>query len=249
MYISEPVLSYSYLSKGVDEAWVLHKYPYFYLSTDCEYLCHLCIPWPLLPDFLEPLIKLAKPPSISLNFNPLKCTGLRLTDGLVVTLPRLLSVFPVSGHCAKLSRGRHLRFPIATFRPIPTPLSARSVRAHASPWAWTWASHPRPTPRSSWVRMTRFVTGHLLWRSIYKKKKKRSLRYVLSPWVHVYLVCPSGTRKSFDHLISDSKAPKRPEMESGMTTPPKMRRVAENDYEIGRPSCIYITVFHGKQNI
>ena len=23
-------------------------------------------------------------------------------------------------------------------------------------------------------------------------------------------------------------------MESGMTTPPKMRRVAENDYEIGR---------------
>ncbi|XP_041795937.1 neurofibromin isoform X2 [Chelmon rostratus] len=41
-----------------------------------------------------------------------------------------------------------------------------------------------------------------------------------------------GTRKSFDHLISDSKAPKRPEMESGMTTPPKMRRVAENDYEI-----------------
>jgi len=44
---------------------------------------------------------------------------------------------------------------------------------------------------------------------------------------------PPGTRKSFDHLISDSKAPKRPEMESGMTTPPKMRRVAESDYEIG----------------
>ncbi|KAI4887780.1 hypothetical protein NFI96_026245 [Prochilodus magdalenae] len=42
----------------------------------------------------------------------------------------------------------------------------------------------------------------------------------------------SGTRKSFDHLISDTKAPKRPEMESGITTPPKMRRVAENDYEI-----------------
>lgn len=46
-------------------------------------------------------------------------------------------------------------------------------------------------------------------------------------------VCVSGTRKSFDHLISDTKAPKRPEMESGITTPPKMRRVAENDYEIG----------------
>uniref|UniRef100_A0A8C1XIR4 Neurofibromin n=1 Tax=Cyprinus carpio TaxID=7962 RepID=A0A8C1XIR4_CYPCA len=41
-----------------------------------------------------------------------------------------------------------------------------------------------------------------------------------------------GTRKSFDHLISDSKAPKRPDMESGITTPPKMRRVSENDYEI-----------------
>lgn len=54
------------------------------------------------------------------------------------------------------------------------------------------------------------------------------------------LRCVPGTRKSFDHLISDSKAPKRPEMESGMTTPPKMRRVAENDYEIGEappPSC------------
>lgn len=48
-----------------------------------------------------------------------------------------------------------------------------------------------------------------------------------------WFVCCPGTRKSFDHLISDSKAPKRPEMESGMTTPPKMRRVAENDYEIG----------------
>uniref|UniRef100_A0ABM5EN50 Neurofibromin isoform X1 n=1 Tax=Pogona vitticeps TaxID=103695 RepID=A0ABM5EN50_9SAUR len=41
-----------------------------------------------------------------------------------------------------------------------------------------------------------------------------------------------GTRKSFDHLISDTKAPKRQEMESGITTPPKMRRVAENDYEM-----------------
>ncbi|KAL0597233.1 Neurofibromin [Plecturocebus cupreus] len=42
----------------------------------------------------------------------------------------------------------------------------------------------------------------------------------------------SGTRKSFDHLISDTKAPKRQEMESGITTPPKMRRVAETDYEM-----------------
>ncbi|XP_053130571.1 neurofibromin isoform X2 [Hemicordylus capensis] len=41
-----------------------------------------------------------------------------------------------------------------------------------------------------------------------------------------------GTRKSFDHLIPDTKAPKRQEMETGITTPPKMRRVAENDYEM-----------------
>uniref|UniRef100_A0A8C4LYT1 Neurofibromin n=1 Tax=Equus asinus asinus TaxID=83772 RepID=A0A8C4LYT1_EQUAS len=41
-----------------------------------------------------------------------------------------------------------------------------------------------------------------------------------------------GTRKSFDHLISDTKAPKRQEVESGITTPPKMRRVAETDYEM-----------------
>lgn len=54
-------------------------------------------------------------------------------------------------------------------------------------------------------------------------------------------VCLSGTRKSFDHLISDSKAPKRPEMETGMTTPPKMRRVAENDYEIGRPTPLVLS--------
>ncbi|XP_077338542.1 neurofibromin isoform X4 [Lithobates pipiens] len=44
-----------------------------------------------------------------------------------------------------------------------------------------------------------------------------------------------GTRKSFDHLISDVKAPKRQEIESGITTPPKMRRVAENDYDIDTP--------------
>ncbi|XP_028855597.1 neurofibromin isoform X3 [Denticeps clupeoides] len=45
-----------------------------------------------------------------------------------------------------------------------------------------------------------------------------------------------GTRKSFDHLISDLKAPKRPDMETGITTPPKMRRVAENDCEIDCPA-------------
>lgn len=60
-------------------------------------------------------------------------------------------------------------------------------------------------------------------------------------------MCLLGTRKSFDHLISDSKAPKRPEMESGITTPPKMRRVAENDYEIGEstifPSALYMMQF------
>ncbi|XP_018102486.1 neurofibromin isoform X2 [Xenopus laevis] len=44
-----------------------------------------------------------------------------------------------------------------------------------------------------------------------------------------------GTRKSFDHLISDTKAPKRQEIESGITTPPKMRRVAEHDYDIDTP--------------
>ncbi|OCT92368.1 hypothetical protein XELAEV_18015426mg [Xenopus laevis] len=44
-----------------------------------------------------------------------------------------------------------------------------------------------------------------------------------------------GTRKSFDHLISDTKAPKRQEMESGITTPPKMRRVAEHDCDIDTP--------------
>ncbi|KAG8587296.1 hypothetical protein GDO81_005630 [Engystomops pustulosus] len=44
-----------------------------------------------------------------------------------------------------------------------------------------------------------------------------------------------GTRKSFDHLISDTKAPKRQEIESGITTPPKMRRVAENDYDVDTP--------------
>ena len=68
-------------------------------------------------------------------------------------------------------------------------------------------------------------------------------------------VCLPGTRKSFDHLISDSKAPKRPEMESGMTTPPKMRRVAENDYEIGEsaalafPSTPHIQVVLGSLNV
>lgn len=58
-------------------------------------------------------------------------------------------------------------------------------------------------------------------------------------------VCWPGTRKSFDHLISDSKAPKRPEMESGMTTPPKMRRVAENDYEIGERKLKVFLMFGG----
>ena len=33
-------------------------------------------------------------------------------------------------------------------------------------------------------------------------------------------------------MISDSKAPKRPDTESGVTTPPKVRCVTENAYEI-----------------
>lgn len=60
-----------------------------------------------------------------------------------------------------------------------------------------------------------------------------TFRLVCFRWLNVLKLFPLGTRKSFDHLISDSKAPKRPEMESGITTPPKMRRVAENEYEIG----------------
>ncbi len=65
-------------------------------------------------------------------------------------------------------------------------------------------------------------------------KAKTTMLAVQIVKVFDIFVCLLGTRKSFDHLISDSKAPKRPEMESGMTTPPKMRRVAENDYEIGK---------------
>lgn len=60
-----------------------------------------------------------------------------------------------------------------------------------------------------------------------------TIRLVCFRCFNVLTFFPLGTRKSFDHLISDSKAPKRPEMESGITTPPKMRRVAENEYEIG----------------
>ena len=58
---------------------------------------------------------------------------------------------------------------------------------------------------------------------------QNSLKFFLSCIFLVFL----GTRNSFDHLISDSKAPKRQETESGMTTPLKIRRVGENNYEIG----------------
>ncbi|XP_046892611.1 neurofibromin isoform X2 [Hypomesus transpacificus] len=57
---------------------------------------------------------------------------------------------------------------------------------------------------------------------------QNSLKFFLSCIFLVFL----GTRNSFDHLISDSKAPKRQETESGMTTPLKIRRVGENNYEI-----------------
>ena len=71
--------------------------------------------------------------------------------------------------CERLSRGRHLRFQSATFQPITTPRWARSAPERASPWAWTWVSPHRPTPRSSWVRFS--DPSHLsssssaLWRS------------------------------------------------------------------------------------
>ena len=60
----------------------------------------------------------------------------------------------------------------------------------------------------------------------------------------ISVLVSAGTRKSFDHLISDTKAPKRQEMESGITTPPKMRRVAENDYEMGEEGSTFVGLVH-----
>lgn len=142
--------------------------------------CHFCIPWPVLPIVLNYLSRWK-------NHHPFASTLISSTlaeDSLAALLSCwpdcYLSILPVSGHCAKLSRGRPLRFPIATFRPIPTPPWARSVHARASQWALTWASHPRPTPRSFWVCTTSglhpfktcfFVASHLIVMT------KKSLRF------------------------------------------------------------------------
>lgn len=81
------------------------------------------------------------------------------------------------------------------------------------------------------------AAGYVTYTLTTRRSDQRSLLQVVNVLVCFVLFFP-GTRKSFDHLISDSKAPKRPEMESGMTTPPKMRRVAENDYEIGESAIL-----------
>lgn len=70
-----------------------------------------------------------------------------------VTINNSLWLCDLAGLYTSLSRGRRLRCQIAaTFQPISTQQLVKSVHEHANPWAWTWASHPRRTPRSCWVR-------------------------------------------------------------------------------------------------
>ncbi|RMC10598.1 hypothetical protein DUI87_12309 [Hirundo rustica rustica] len=82
--------------------------------------------------------------------------------------------------------------------------------------------HPSPTTVARTVRIL-----HTLLALV--NKHRNCDKFEVNTQSVAYL---AGTRKSFDHLISDTKAPKRQDMESGITTPPKMRRVAENDYEM-----------------
>ncbi|KAK7882743.1 hypothetical protein WMY93_028917 [Mugilogobius chulae] len=162
---------------------------------------------------------------LSLISKNLKCDKFEVNIQSVAYLAALLTVSEeVRSRCSLKHRKSLLisdlsmdPVPMDTYSHAPDP-SCRTLR-ETQPWT---------SPQVS----DRYLTAHYPIVGQISPRTRKSMSLDMGQPSQANTKKLLGTRKSFDHLISDSKAPKRPEMEAGMTTPPKMRRVAENDYEI-----------------
>uniref|UniRef100_A0A8C8CSQ6 Neurofibromin n=1 Tax=Oncorhynchus tshawytscha TaxID=74940 RepID=A0A8C8CSQ6_ONCTS len=156
----------------------------------------------------------------------LNCDKFEVNSQSVAYLAALLTVSEEVRSRCSLKHRKSLLLPEMAMENIPmdtyslhhTDLSCRTLRE-----CQLWAS-----PKVS----ERYLNAYYPTVGQISPRTRKSMSLDMGQASHANTKKLLGTRKSFDHLISDSKAPKRPETESGVTTPPKVRCVAENDNEI-----------------
>ncbi|XP_072312524.1 neurofibromin isoform X2 [Eucyclogobius newberryi] len=163
---------------------------------------------------------------LSLISKNLKCDKFEVNIQSVAYLAALLTVSEEVRSRCSLKHRKSLLMSDLSLDPVPM----ETYTSHApDPSCRTLReTQPWPSPQVS----ERYLSAHYPIVGQISPRTRKSMSLDMGQPSQANTKKLLGTRKSFDHLISDSKAPKRPEMEAGMTTPPKMRRVAENDYEI-----------------
>lgn len=163
---------------------------------------------------------------LSLISKNLKCDKFEVNIQSVAYLAALLTVSEeVRSRCSLKHRKSLL---ISDLSMDPVPMETYSSHAPDPSCRTLRETQPWTSPQVS----DRYLSAHYPTVGQISPRTRKSMSLDMGQPSQANTKKLLGTRKSFDHLISDSKAPKRPEMEAGMTTPPKMRRVAENDYEI-----------------
>ncbi|KAG5284565.1 hypothetical protein AALO_G00028070 [Alosa alosa] len=155
-----------------------------------------------------------------------QCDRFEVNTQSVAYLAALLTVSEEVRSRCRLKHRKSLLLPDITMETIP--MDTYSVQ-HSDPSCRTLRENqPWASPNVS----DRYLTAHYPTVGQISPRTRKSMSLDMGQPSQANTKKLLGTRKSFDHLMPDTKAPKRAEMEAGITTPPKMRRVAENDYEM-----------------
>ncbi|XP_041948329.1 neurofibromin isoform X7 [Alosa sapidissima] len=155
-----------------------------------------------------------------------QCDRFEVNTQSVAYLAALLTVSEEVRSRCRLKHRKSLLLPDITMETIP--MDTYSVQ-HSDPSCRTLRENqPWASPNVS----DRYLMAHYPTVGQISPRTRKSMSLDMGQPSQANTKKLLGTRKSFDHLMPDTKAPKRAEMEAGITTPPKMRRVAENDYEM-----------------
>ncbi|XP_062393338.1 neurofibromin isoform X4 [Sardina pilchardus] len=155
-----------------------------------------------------------------------QCDRFEVNTQSVAYLAALLTVSEEVRSRCRLKHRKSLLLPDITMDTIP--MDTYSLQ-HGDPSCRTLRENqPWASPNVS----DRYLTAHYPTVGQVSPRTRKSMSLDMGQPSQANTKKLLGTRKSFDHLMPDTKAPKRAEMEAGITTPPKMRRVAENDYEM-----------------
>ncbi|KAL2095362.1 hypothetical protein ACEWY4_010081 [Coilia grayii] len=155
-----------------------------------------------------------------------ECDRFEVNTESVAYLAALLTVSEEVRSRCRLKHRKSLLLPDITMETIP--MDTYSVQNSDPSCRTLRENQPWTSPNVS----DRYLTAHYATVGQISPRTRKSMSLDMGQPSQANTKKLLGTRKSFDHLMPDTKAPKRAEMEVGITTPPKMRRVAENDYEM-----------------